>query len=202
MKTQHIPQSFFGNGCQWPDRICTARQYSACRALMSCDPSLLKVNAMQHSGRDQASKGRGSTAPYSLTPSLVHPLELRLVVCEALREPEPNLALCALDCIGAVDDVAAHVNAEVSADAARLCTAARHHMSAAHRLAFLGIQSSLLAHVSAAVICQRWPWMPLCAACRQLTGQLATRAVKSLRTQRHKIPPTRTHSIATLLPAH
>ena len=64
---------------------------------------------------------------------LVHPLELRLVVCKSLREPEPNLALGALDCIRSMDDVPADINAEVPADAARLCTA-RHNSIAAPSL--------------------------------------------------------------------
>ena len=58
--------------------------------------------------------------------SLVDPVQERLVIGEALREPEANLALGALNSIGAVDDVAAHVDSEVAADAAGLCSMYAH----------------------------------------------------------------------------
>ena len=64
---------------------------------------------------------------------LIYPLQLRLIVRKALGKPEADLSFGALNCVRSMDDVAADINAEVSADAARLCTA-RHNSIAAPSL--------------------------------------------------------------------
>lgn len=63
---------------------------------------------------------------------LVDPLCVGLVVSQAVRKPQGNLALRALHSVRAMDDVAANIDSVVSADAAGLCATHSSPLSKQH----------------------------------------------------------------------